>query len=178
HGFPGCADHGGLMALSSTWGSFRLIAMDRPGYGKSDLQKNLTPLKFAEQIIEFLNTKNIDKLSIITVSGGAPFAMAVAYLLKDRVLKMTSVAGVAPLTMKNSRYMNSQQRRMWMLRRLVPQSVLEFTMNRLWASGIEKMDQFLFSESSAFSLPDQKVFSNPVVGPILMSTLKTALAQG
>jgi pimeloyl-ACP methyl ester carboxylesterase len=178
HGFPGCADHGGLMALSSMWGSFRLIAMDRPGYGQSDLQKKLTPLKFAEQIKEFLDEIKIDKLSIITVSGGAPFAMAVAYLLKDRVLKLTSVAGVAPLTIKNSRYMSSQQRRMWMLRRLVPQSVLEFAMHRMWEGGIDKIDQFLFSESNAFSLPDQKVFANPTVGPILISTLRTALAQG
>lgn len=178
HGFPGCADHGGLMAASSKWGAFRLIAMDRPGYGKSELQKKITPTKFAEQIQEFLNEKNIQEISIITVSGGAPYAMAIAYLLKERVRKLTSVAGVVPLTLKNCRHMSSAQVRMWMLRTFVPQPVLEYTMERLWSAGIEKMDQFLFNESSAFSAPDQEVFSHPEIGPILISTLRTALSQG
>jgi len=178
HGFPGCADHGGLMASTSKWGTFRLIAMDRPGYGQSDLQKKITPFKFAEQIKEFLDAKNIQELSIITVSGGAPYAMAVAYLLQERVLKLTSVAGVAPLTLKNCRYMSSAQVRMWMLRTLVPLPILEYSMNRLWASGIEKIDQFLFNESSEFSPPDQKVFAHEVVGPILINSLKKALIQG
>lgn len=178
HGFPGCADHGGLMAASSKWGAFRLIAMDRPGYGQSDLQKNITPSKFAGQIKGLLDEKGVDELSIITVSGGAPYAMAVAYLLQKRVRKMTSVAGAAPLTLKNCRYMSSAQVRMWMLRTFVPQSVLEYTMGRLWKSGIEKVDQFLFSESNEFSPPDQEVFAHAEIGPLLMSTLKTALLQG
>lgn len=178
HGFPGCADHGGLMATSSKWGAFRLIAMDRPGYGKSDLQKKITPSKFAEQIQTFLNEKNIRKLSIITVSGGAPYAMAIAYLLKDRVRKLTSVAGVVPLTLKNCFYMSSAQRRMWMLRTFVPEPVLEYTLGRLWSSGIDKIDQFLFSESSEFSAADQEVFAHAEIGPLLISTLRTALSQG
>lgn len=178
HGFPGCADHGGLMAASSKWGAFRLIAMDRPGYGQSDLQKNITPSKFAEQIKGLLDEKGVDELSIITVSGGAPYAMAVAYLLQERVRKMTSVAGAAPLTLKNCRYMSSAQVRMWMLRTFVPQSVLEYTMGRLWKSGIEKVDQFLFSENNEFSAPDQEVFAHAEIGPLLMSTLRTALMQG
>ncbi len=178
HGFPGCADHGGLMAASSKWGAFRLIAMDRPGYGQSDLQKKITPYKFANQIKAFLDEKAIQELSIITVSGGAPYAMATAHLLKERVRKLTSVAGAAPLTLKNCRYMNSTQVRMWMLRTFVPQPVLEYTMGRLWKSGIEKVDQFLFNESSEFSPPDQEVFAHAEIGPLLTSTLKTALSQG
>ena len=74
--------------------------------------------------------------------------------------------------------MSSAQVRMWMLRTFIPQSVLEYSMNRLWTAGVEKIDQFLFSESSEFSPPDQKVFAHAEVGPILMSTLKTALLQG
>jgi len=178
HGFPGCADHGGLMAMSPLWGRFRLIAMDRPGYGGSDLQRNITPSKFARQIRDFLDTKGIDQVSILTVSGGAPYAMAVAYLLKERVRKVTSVAGVAPLTLKNFRYLNPAQLKMWLLRTFVPRALLEFVMNRIWNSGIEKIDQFLFSELEDFSPPDRKVFAHAEVGPVLVDSVKIALSQG
>lgn len=178
HGFPGCADHGQLMSLSPLWDSFHLIAMDRPGYGKSDLQKKITPLKFAEQIKSLLDEKNIDKVSILSVSGGAPYSMALAYILKDRVRKMTSIAGIAPLTLKNYRYLNSQQKKVWVLRVFVPEAVLEFALNRIWAAGLDKIDQFLFTETAAFSEADQKVFAHPEIAPVLVATTKASLQGG
>jgi len=178
HGFPGCADHGQLMSLSPLWDSFHLIAMDRPGYGKSDLQKKITPLKFAEQIRSLLDEKKIDKVSILSVSGGAPYSMALAYLLKERVLKMTSIAGIAPLTLKNYRYLNSQQKKVWVLRALIPESVLEFALNRIWAAGLDKIDQFLFTEMTSFSEADQKVFAHPEIAPVLVATTKASLQGG
>ncbi|MFN9066262.1 MAG: alpha/beta fold hydrolase, partial [Bdellovibrionales bacterium] len=59
HGFPGCADHGKFMSGSPYWEHFRLIAVDRPGYGHSDPQTNITPLAFAAQIEELLLSLNI-----------------------------------------------------------------------------------------------------------------------
>lgn len=178
HGFPGCADHGQLMSLSPLWDSFHLIAMDRPGYGKSVLQKELTPLKFAEQMKIFLDEKKIEKVSILSVSGGAPYAMALAYLLKDRVRRMTSIAGIAPLTLKNYRYLNSQQKKAWFLRVLVPGPILEYALNRLWSQGLEKIDEFLFTETEAFSEPDRKVFAHPEIAKVLVDTTKASLQAG
>lgn len=178
HGFPGCADQGMLMTTSPHVDGIRLIAIDRPGYGRSDLQKKLTPLKFAEQIRDFLNDKKIEQLSILSVSGGAPFAMALAYVLGDRVKKMTSVAGVAPFALKNMRYMNSQQRKGWVLRNFIPPMVFDFAVKKIWKKGIEKIDTFLFTEMDSFSEADRKVFEHPEVGPLLVETLRTALQQG
>ena len=178
HGFPGCADHGKLISSSPLWNSFRLIAMDRPGYGQSDLQKKLTPLKFAKQIEALLDEKEIEKLSILSVSGGAPYSMALAYLLKERVLKVTSVAGIAPLTIKNFSYMNSQQKKAWALRNFVPSPVLHFALKRVWASGLDKFDQMLFTEMDSFNERDRQVFAHPEVGPDLIETTKLALRQG
>ena len=178
HGFPGCADHGKLMSSSPLWQSFRLIAMDRPGYGQSDLQKKLTPLGFAQQIKSLLDEKGIDQFSILSVSGGAPYSMALAYLLKDRVRKVTSVAGIAPLTRKNFSYMNSQQKKAWALRNFVPSPVLHYALKRVWASSLEKFDQLLFTEMESFNEHDRKVFAHPEVGPDLIETTKHALRQG
>lgn len=178
HGFPGCADHGKLMSSSSHWKSFRLIAMDRPGYGKSDVQIDLTPLAFAEQIRTLLDKKNVQEFSILSVSGGAPYSMALAYLMKERVLRMCSVAGVAPMTLRNFSYMNARQKQTWAMRNFVPERVLRFGMNLIWKSSLEKFERVIFTEMDSFGEQDRRVFADPVVGPLLTETMRESLRQG
>ncbi|MFN7729295.1 MAG: alpha/beta fold hydrolase [Bdellovibrio sp.] len=178
HGFPGCANHGQLMSSSRHWDSFRLIAMDRPGYGQSDFQENLTPLKFAEQVRDLLDDQGINEISILSVSGGAPYSMALAFLLQARVRKVTSIAGVAPLTLRNFSYMNQQQRKTWAMRNFVPGTVLNFAMNRVWKSGLDNFEQLIFTEIDTFSEHDRKVLLDPSVGPFLLGTMREALRQG
>ena len=178
HGFPGCADHGKLMSLTPYFEKFRVISFDRPGYGHSDFQKNLTPLQLASQLRDLLDHLNIDKLSILSVSGGALYSLALAYILKDRVNKLTSVAGVAPLTLRNCRYMSSSQKKAWVLRNLVPSRVLHFGMRKVWKSGLDKVDQLLFSDLESFSAPDRVVFKHPVIGQALLEMTKHSLSQG
>lgn len=178
HGFPGCADHGKLMTMTPYLKNFRLISFDRPGYGRSDFQKDLTPLKLAEQIKSFIDYLHIDELSILTVSGGAPFGMATAYLLKDRVQKLTSVAGVAPLTFKNFRFMNSMQRKGWLLRNLVPNSMLEFGAKKVWNKGLKSFDRYFFTGIESFGEADQIVFKHPIVGEALKEFTKHSISQG
>jgi pimeloyl-ACP methyl ester carboxylesterase len=178
HGFPGCADHATLMAAAPLVAGIRIIAMDRPGYGQSDVQRKMSPLKFAQQMKNFLDENNIEELSILSVSGGAPYSFALAYLLKDRVRKFTSVAGVAPLSAKNFRYMNSQQKKAFFLKKVVPEPVLEKLMKRIWSKGLAQLESFLFSDENAFSPQDRKVFAHPQVGPALLSTVKTSLSNG
>lgn len=178
HGFPGCAEHGKLLSSTIHLENIRLISFDRPGYGRSDLQKKLTPLKLAAQIKNLMDHLEIKHFKVLSVSGGAPFAMAIAFLLKDRVEKISSVAGVAPLTIQNFKFLNSNQKKAWMLRNFVPSPILNYGINRLWKSGLEKVDEFLFSDLNNFSLPDQQVFRHPEVGPALVESIKTALQAG
>lgn len=178
HGFPGCADQGRLLSTTPHMQSFRLIAMDRPGYGLSDRQSDITPLKFAQQIKQALEVQKIESFSILSVSGGAPYAMAVAYLMPEKVKKISSVAGVAPLTPSNFKYMNSQQKKAWFLRQLVPAPVLGFALKRVWKSGVDNIEKLLFTDLDTFSKPDQKVFVHPVFGPALTESVKISLGQG
>lgn len=178
HGFPGCAEHAKLMTTTPHLEDFRLISFDRPGYGRSDFQKDLTPLQLAEQIKNFIDYLQIEKISILSVSGGAPFSMATAYLLQERVQKLTSVGGVAPLTLTNFRFMNSAQRKGWLLRNFVPHSMLQFGAKRIWNSGLKRFDQFFYSEIESYSKADQSVFKHPIVGEALKEFTKQSLCQG
>lgn len=178
HGFPGCSEHGRLVSTSPVSESFRLIAIDRPGYGQSVYQKKLTFLKFAEQIKKLLASQKVDKFSIISVSGGAPYALAVAYLMKEQVIKLTSLGGIAPLTFKNFKYMNRVQKRTWLAQQLIPEGVLHFGVKRVWEKGLDKIEETLFTELDAFSEPDRKVFMLPEIQDVLVRATHLAVKQG
>jgi pimeloyl-ACP methyl ester carboxylesterase len=178
HGFPGCSEHGRLVSTSPLSDSFRLVAIDRPGYGESKYQKDLTFLKFASQIKKLLDEQRVDKFSIISVSGGAPYALAVAYLMKDQVLKLTSLGGIAPITFKNFKYMNRVQKKTWLANHIIPESILHFTVKRVWEKGLSKIEETLFTEMDAFSEPDKKVFMLPEIQSVLVEATHLAVKQG
>lgn len=178
HGFPGCSEHGRLVSTSPLSDSFRLIAIDRPGYGESKYQKDLTFLKFARQIKQLLDGQKVNKFSIISVSGGAPYALAVAFLMKDQVLKLTSLGGIAPLTLKNFKYMNRSQKKAWLAHQIIPERILHFTIKRIWKKGLSKIEETLFTEIDSFSEPDKKVFSLPEIQSVLVEATHLAVKQG
>lgn len=178
HGFPGCSDQAKLITLTPMIDSFRLIALDRPGYGESEFQADLTPLRFAQQVMHLLNELNVESVHLLSVSGGAPYALALAHLLGDRVIRMCSISGVAPLTRKNFRYMSSQQKKTWILSQCLPITVQELILRRVWDKGLDTIDEFLFNPGDELEGPDQKVFSHPEISPLLSETLKRSLSQG
>lgn len=178
HGFPGCAEHAKLMSDTPHWNSFRLIAIDRPGYGESDIQPRITPLDFAVQMQALLVSLDIHKLSIISISGGAPYALAMAYLLPEVVSRVTCVAGVAPMSFATFYYMNGQQKKTWFIQKLFPRPVLNYALGKIWKKGIDKMDDLLFTKLDEFSESDRQVFNHPLLGPELIATTKNALRQG
>ena len=178
HGFPGCGEQACLITSTPLLKSFRLIAIDRPGYGKSENQLGLTPMKLAQQLVEILDEMGIDRIRILSVSGGAPFSLALALLLKDRVVKLSSIGGVAPLTPKNFRYMSSQQKKAWLFVMLVPYPLANKILNRFWQKGLDEIDEFLFTKTGLEGGVDDAVFSHPEISSILSETLKSALQQG
>lgn len=178
HGFLGCSEHGRLMSQSPLWNSFRLIAMDRPGYGKSVAQPEMTPLQFASQIGNLLERQNIQQFSVISVSGGAPYSMAIAYLMRNKIRKLTSIGGIAPVTVQNFRFMNYQQKKAWILRNLVPEPVLKAGVHHFWKAGMQNLEKVFTTERDSFSSEDKKVFGDPVIGPEIYQTMVSAISGG
>jgi len=79
--------------------------------GKSDRQKDGDAFGVCRQLRDFAPSLEIDKVHILHVSGGAPYGLALAYLLQERG-RVSSVLRIAPVTKKNFRYLNSMQRKL------------------------------------------------------------------
>jgi pimeloyl-ACP methyl ester carboxylesterase/DNA-binding CsgD family transcriptional regulator len=70
----------------------RLIAMDRPGFGQSQMS---TPYSFdtvARDALAMADSLGLQSFSLMAVAPGAPFAVALALLAPDRVERMALVA--------------------------------------------------------------------------------------
>ena len=96
HGFPSSR----LEALSFRHLQslpYRLIAIDRPGMGLSTINPTATLSSWANDIAEFTEKLSLNKFSILAYSGGAPFALACAALMKDKINNCVIVSGFAPL---------------------------------------------------------------------------------
>jgi pimeloyl-ACP methyl ester carboxylesterase len=70
----------------------RMVAFDRPGYGRSDpARRPLRHADVASDVVELLDLLGIERAPIIGWSGGGPYALACGVFASERV---TSVAAV------------------------------------------------------------------------------------
>ena len=98
HGFPGSHLEVPLTGLIETSEKLNicLIAVNRPGYGDSDFQKNRNLLDWPDDISELADSLGINKFSVHGYSGGGPYALACAYKIPARLKKVVVVSGMGP----------------------------------------------------------------------------------
>lgn len=74
----------------------RLITFDRPGIGRTDAMKALTILDRTDDVIDLVNSLGLQKFAILGWSGGAPFALAAAGCIPERVSRVAIAGGFGP----------------------------------------------------------------------------------
>lgn len=74
-----------------------LICPDRPGYGLSPLDEQPTLIKRVEQLEAIADHLGLERFAIVAVSGGAPYAVALASRLGKRVTAMALVSPMGPI---------------------------------------------------------------------------------
>ncbi len=76
--------------------NIRLIGVDRPGIGSSTPYRYENIAAFAEDLRTMADTLGIDKMAVVGLSGGGPYALACAAGMPDRVVDVGVLGGVAP----------------------------------------------------------------------------------
>lgn len=74
----------------------RLIGVDRPGIGSSSPYQYESVGAFAADLRTIADTLGVDKMAVVGLSGGGPYALAAAAGLPDRVVATGVLGGVAP----------------------------------------------------------------------------------
>ena len=92
HGFPGSR----LEARLAPTPGLRLIAVDRPGYGLSTRFPGRQLADWPADIGALADHLGIKRFAVLGISGGAPYALACARYLPERISSVAIVCGVGP----------------------------------------------------------------------------------
>ena len=96
HGGPGSRLEGLLFDDLNKQIGIRMIAIDRPGYGLSDFQKDRTYFDWPSDVSELADKLGIDRFAVLGWSSGGPYAAAVAHEIPQRLTVGAIVAGEGP----------------------------------------------------------------------------------
>jgi pimeloyl-ACP methyl ester carboxylesterase len=75
----------------------RHLALNRPGTGGSDPAPGRTILSFADDVRALADALEIERLDVVGVSAGGPYALAVAHALPELVDRVAVVSSLSPL---------------------------------------------------------------------------------
>jgi pimeloyl-ACP methyl ester carboxylesterase len=96
HGSPGtCLTFAGLHDVAADK-QVRLLAVDRPGYGRSSFDPRRTYQSWIADVRELADHLGVDRFGVVGHSSGGPNAAACARFLGDRVTGCALVSSPAP----------------------------------------------------------------------------------
>lgn len=104
-GFPVCFFHGAPgsrvlfpgMADAAATAGVRLLALDRPGCGRSSFQPDRRIADWPADVTTVADHLSLDRFAVCGISGGGPYAVACAALADPRLTRAAVVSGIGPL---------------------------------------------------------------------------------
>jgi pimeloyl-ACP methyl ester carboxylesterase len=97
HGTPGSRlFHHPDNSVAASAGA-RIIAIDRPGFGRSDFKPGRTLLDWPSDVVQLADVLNMERFAVMGYSGGGPYAAVCASTIPDRLTAAGLVNSIAPL---------------------------------------------------------------------------------
>jgi len=97
HGSPGSRLFGKYFDEPARRARLRIIAPDRPGFGRSDPVEKYTFLGVAEDALALADGLGLDRFAVVGVSGGAPYVYAISTVAPERITVGGIISGLAPI---------------------------------------------------------------------------------
>lgn len=98
----------------------RVIAPQRPGYGRSEMIRGMSLKDYASDVNQLLDYLQVKQCYVVAEGDGAPFALAYASMWKKRIKRMAIIASLAPPQFEKVEQMVSMDRLMHGLNRVAP----------------------------------------------------------
>ena len=97
HGTPGSRLFHHPDASIATSAGARIIAVDRPGFGRSDFKPGRRLLDWPNDVVQLADALDIDRFAVVGYSGGGPYAAVCASSIPKRLTAAGLVSSMAPL---------------------------------------------------------------------------------
>lgn len=96
HGYPGSRLEAQLGHDAAVRRGIRLIALDRPGFGRSDRCPRRRLSDWPDDVTDAADELGLERFAVAGVSGGGPFAIACAARLGERLTAAGVLCGLGP----------------------------------------------------------------------------------
>lgn len=98
HGWPSSRTMGKLADAAARDLGLRIISPDRPGICGSSFQSNRKLLDWPSVVRQLADHLQIAQFRILAISGGAPYAYATGWKMRQRVVRIAVASGAPPIT--------------------------------------------------------------------------------
>ncbi|KAI0106541.1 alpha/beta-hydrolase [Hypoxylon sp. NC0597] len=100
HGTPGCHHEAELVHDRASHEGLRIVAINRPGFGRSSPHPHRTLLSFSQDVLALVDHLGIQRFAMMAFSGGCPYALTCLHALpRSRILHTTVVSGAYPFAL-------------------------------------------------------------------------------
>lgn len=176
HGFPACGYQMRLFQDAARDVGVRLIAPDRPGFGRSDFQPSWRLVDWGHDVAALADHLGLRRFAVIGGSGGAPFALACAAYLPERVCSVAVVSGLGPPD--ETDIVRKMSRPAQIAFALADRSPTAFRMAYGLLARLMARSPSVNFKINRTAAADQKVLQDDEVRAVLHEAVKRALAQG
>jgi len=178
HGLPGSRLIWGLIPDSPFRSGVRLIALDRPGFGRSDYQLDHTLIDWSNNVLQLADGLNLDRFAVLGVSAGGPGALACAWNLPQRLTAVAVIGGgCAYDAVHNLKGMSRINRFFLGTAHRAP--ALSRLSVRLLAAFIKRnQGKYIDLLSYKLSEVDKRIIARPAIREALIKDFQEAVRQG
>ena len=154
----------------------RAIVPDRPGIGLSTWRAKRTINEWPTDLAALTAALKIERFALMSISAGAPYALACARAMPHRITRAGIVSGVGPLEaldeearrQQGPSYFVMARRSYWLVRGIT------WLMQR----GLHQPDKFMAQVLSTMPPADQVVLNEPRTRQSFLNVMHEAFRQG
>jgi len=159
--------------------SVRLITVDRPGYGGSTFQPNRHFLDWPDDVIALADHLGFDKFAVCGHSGGAPYVLACAYRIPERLTAAGIISGVGPVDDPHALDGMMPTNRMgFLVGRYFPWPIWSALIWTFYHRARQHPEELIKPDEKNPSSHDNLVLENPAVLENCRSSVREALRPG
>lgn len=157
-----------------------LIALDRPGMGRSDLKAGYRLLDWPNDVVEVAERLGIERFAVQAVSGGGAYGLACAYALPHRLTGCGLISSIAPDYLITKDVPLWMRVTWWWMGKHVPWLSRLFASLEVRALGSETVstEKQLLRASRFLSEPDRKLLQNAEIRRLLAQAIAECVRQG